>query len=85
MPSDQVDLDDLDRKIAAADIAAAERVLVERGLGDRYGLALSEELGSPHGPAGCSYGAVAKIRTAPLEICLRAMARVVREHQPKET
>lgn len=63
-------------------VAAAERALVERGLGFAYGVKLLEELGIAD--AMWPEEAAATIRTAPLEVCLRAMARVVREKQPKE-
>lgn len=67
------------------DIAAAERVLVdERGLGEEYGRALLRELNLV--PEWVSSNDIATVRTAPLEVCLRALARVVREQQkPKET
>lgn len=71
----------------AAHIAAAERVLVERGLGEEYGRALAiNVLGSSWelqpGKNLCNITGVefAAIRTAPLKVCLRAMARVVREN-----
>lgn len=68
-------------------IAAAERVLVERGLRHEYGAALMREMyGLDPGERifSTELSHVADIRTAPLEVCLRAMARVVREQQPKE-
>lgn len=70
-------------------IAAAERVLVdERGLGREYGNALLVEMWGEHEAEAHEWRAynwqLAAIRTASLEVCLRAMARVVRA-QPKET
>lgn len=69
----------------AADIAAAERVLVERGLGEEYGRALRlalriKDAEKDYYGQYLTDGEVVAIRTAPLEVCLRAMARVVREH-----
>ncbi len=70
-------------------VAAAERVLVERGLGEKYGRALRlalliEDAAKDRRGQYLTDGEIAAIRTAPLEVCLRALARVVREKQPKE-
>lgn len=74
-----------------SDFAAAERVLVELGLGEAYGRALRlalliEDAAKDRLGQYLTDGEIAAIRTAPLEVCLRAMARVVREQpKPKET
>lgn len=71
----------------AADIAAAERVLVERGLKNEYGreliYALRED-GDVHIGRPFTDDDATSLATAPLDLRLRAMARVVREQQPKE-
>lgn len=68
-------------------ISAAERVLVERGLGEAYGRELIRQLIIPSNTVTpvLLWSEITTIRTAPLEVCLRAMARVVREQRkPKE-
>lgn len=74
-----------------ADVAAAERILIERGHGEAYGTALIREIAPPWpirgptvsfaylGEAACAFA------TAPLAVRLRAMAEVIRHLQPKET
>lgn len=64
-------------------IAAAERVLVERGLGEEYGRELAFEV--LRGNVMDRWGCVLAGALAPLDARLRAMARVVREKQQKET
>lgn len=69
--------DEIDRNWIWNNIAAAEAVLVERGLGEQYGAELVAELKL------CGHVDLdaARIRTAPLDVCLRAMAAVVRKQQ----
>ena len=76
--------------ITTREEARAERLLVERGLGEEYGAALSWELcndraGPTYVAAGCTFEGVARIRTAPTEVIARAVLRVVDEQLSKET
>ena len=66
------------------DIAAAERVVVERGLGEEYGKWIAVELGPPPESLERYFGYVAKIATAPLDARLRALAVVARKQLEKE-
>lgn len=62
--------------------AAAERALVERGLGKAYGGALVHELTGRAQLEGYSgFQEVAAIRTAPPEVIARAILRVVEEQE----
>jgi hypothetical protein len=69
-------------------VSAAEAVLIERGLGEEYGAELVAELGVARGERldwEFEWAAsVAAIRTAPLDVCVRAMVQVVKQQQ-KET
>ncbi len=69
------------------DVAAAEAVLIERGMGEEYGAELVAELGVARGERldwEFEWAAsVAAIRTAPLDVCVRAMVQVVRAEEAK--
>lgn len=73
------------------DVSAAEAVLIERGLGEEYAQQLILALGDRvpgfqiHDDARISlhWAAVTNIRTAPLEVCVRAMVEVVRQEEEK--
>ena len=75
-------------RVVGFGLADAERLLVERGLGEEYGAALSWELcndraGPTYVAAGCTFEGVARIRTAPTEVIARAVLRVVDEQLSK--
>ena len=65
------------------DLADAERVIVERGLGERYGEALIEEIDGIYTERQTLEAMFAIIRTAPLDAILRALFAVVEEQEKK--
>ena len=79
-----------DPKFTPDSIAAAERVLVERGLGEAYGRALRlalriKDAEKDYYGQYLTDGEIAAIRTAPTEVIARAVLRVVDEQLSKET
>ena len=67
-----------------ADVAHAEAILIERGLGEAYGRALRlalliEDAAADRRGQYLTDGEIASIRTAPLEVCVRAMAQAIEE------
>lgn len=71
------------------DIADAERLMVSRGHGERYGRALIEAVSKlppiASGSAVIVYGDAARIRTLPPETIRAALARVIDELKELET
>ena len=70
---------------AVEDLAAAERALVERGMGEEYGRALRhalliEDAAKDRRGQYLTDGEIASVRTAPPEVIARAILRVVEEH-----